>query len=48
MKIDEGEASGAHFYSPEEVDRIVASQRITPWLRDGWKLARDKLLRQTS
>ncbi len=40
LKIDEREASEAHFYSPGEVDKIVASQRTTPWLRDGWKLAR--------
>jgi len=46
LKIDEGEASGAHFYSLGEVDEIVASQKTTPWLRDGWKLARNKVLRQ--
>lgn len=43
VKIAETEASGASFYSHEEVDRIVASQRTTPWLRNGWKLARDKI-----
>lgn len=45
LKIDEREASEAHFYSPEEVDGIVASQKTTPWLRDGWKLARVEILR---
>ncbi len=45
LKIDESEASGAYFYTPEEVDRILASQRNTPWLRDGWKLARDRVSR---
>ena len=43
LKVDENEASGASFYTREEVDNIVTSQRTTPWLRDGWKLARDKL-----
>ena len=43
LKVDENEASGASFYSREEADNVVASQKTTPWLRDGWKLARDKL-----
>ncbi len=42
VKIDENEASGGYFYSPEEVDRIVASQRTTPWLKNGWRLVRNK------
>ena len=44
VEIDESEASGAFFYPPEEVDRIVASQRTTPWLRNGWIMARNKIL----
>jgi isopentenyl-diphosphate delta-isomerase len=43
VRIDEKEASGAAYYEPEEVDRIVAVQRTTPWLRAGWKLARDQI-----
>ncbi len=41
VKIERTEAIGAVFYSKQEVDRIVASGKITPWLRDGWKIARD-------
>ncbi len=42
VKIDENEVSGAYFYSTEEVDRICASQRTTPWLKIGWRLVRNK------
>ncbi len=42
--IDQTEATGANFYSRNEVDRIVALEEVTPWLRDGWKLARDRLV----
>jgi len=41
VTIDEAEAIDARFYSKEEVDRIVASGNVTPWLRDGWLLFRD-------
>jgi len=40
IKIDPSEASNAAFYSKEEIDRIIASANVTPWLRDGWPLAR--------
>lgn len=40
-RISEEESSGAEFYTKEEVDRIVALASA-PWLRDGWKLAREK------
>lgn len=43
VRIDEKEASGANFYSKDEIDKMVAQGRVTPWLRDGWKLARDKI-----
>jgi isopentenyldiphosphate isomerase len=38
IRIDKEEATGADFYSKEEVDEIVASKKVTPWLRDGWKV----------
>ena len=43
VAVDRTEAASAHFYSRDEVDEIVALKRVTPWLRDGWKLARDKI-----
>lgn len=43
VTIDRAEAIDARFYAKEEVDRIVASEKVTPWLRDGWLLARDKI-----
>ena len=44
LEVDENEVSRASFYTREEVDNIVASQRITPWLRDGWKLKTQTLV----
>ena len=41
LRIDLSEASDAVFRSKQEVERIVASEKITPWLRDGWKIVRD-------
>ena len=41
VKIDLSEASEAVFCSKQEVERIVASKSVTPWLRDGWKMVRD-------
>jgi hypothetical protein len=41
VKIDRAEAIGAGFYSKREIDRIVTTEKITPWLRDGWKIARE-------
>ena len=38
IKIDRSEASDAAFYSKKEVDRIVVSESVTPWLRHGWKI----------
>jgi len=37
VKIDHSEAEDAIFCSTGEVERIVACESITPWLRDGWK-----------
>jgi NADH pyrophosphatase NudC (nudix superfamily) len=41
--LDLSEATTAEFYTTGEIDGIVESAKIAPWLRDGWKLARDKL-----
>ncbi len=41
VTLDLEEATDAQFYSKHEVEDIVASGKVTPWLRDGWKLARD-------
>jgi len=41
VNLDRSEASDAVFCSKREVNRIVASERVTPWLRDGWKKVRD-------
>jgi isopentenyl-diphosphate Delta-isomerase len=37
------ESVGSEFLTKTEVDAIVRSRRVTPWLRDGWPLARDQL-----
>jgi isopentenyl-diphosphate delta-isomerase type 1 len=42
IRILETEATSASFYTREEVDRIIATGKVTPWLRDGWLLARGR------
>jgi len=37
VKIDRSESTEAVFCSKKEVDKIVTSERVTPWLREGWK-----------
>jgi len=44
VRIDRGESREAVFYSIRDVDRIVASEKVTPWLREGWRLVRDHIL----
>ncbi len=41
--IDRSESAEADWYSIADVDRIVGSERVTPWLRNGWRLARNKI-----
>jgi len=41
VTIERNEASDATFCSKLEVERIVASGKVTPWLRDGWRIVRD-------
>ena len=36
--IDPQEFSNQKFYSLSEVEKIIQTGKITPWLRDGWKL----------
>ncbi len=41
--IDHTESIGAEFYPADGVDRIVALKHVTPWLKIGWKLVREKI-----
>ena len=36
--IDHKEFSEGKFYSMNEAEKIIRSEKITPWLRDGWKM----------
>ncbi len=39
IRIDRSESSGASFHTMDEVDRIIASEVIAPWLARGWEVA---------
>ena len=43
IRIDEAESSGFDFLTKADVDRLVALGNVTPWLRDGWSLARGEI-----
>lgn len=43
IEIDQTESIGAGFYSANDVDRLISSEHVTPWLRIGWKLFREKI-----
>ena len=43
IRLDPTEATGYEFLTKPEVDRVLRDRRVTPWLRDGWPLARDHL-----
>jgi isopentenyldiphosphate isomerase len=43
IRVDPEESSGYEFLAKAEIDGIVREKRVTPWLRDGWPLARDHL-----
>ncbi len=43
VMIDNGEASGAYFCSRDEVDGMVYRNKVTPWLREGWKIVRNRI-----
>ena len=36
--IDPKEFSSQKFYSIGEVEKIIQNKKVTPWLRDGWKI----------
>jgi isopentenyl-diphosphate Delta-isomerase len=41
IRIDPAESAGASFHTREEVNVIVASEKVAPWLRKGWKILAD-------
>ncbi len=43
VMIDRSESSGASFHTMDEVNRIIASEVIAPWLAGGWELASKKM-----
>ena len=43
VALDRKESTRADFHSRSEVDKIVSAGRMTPWLREGWKLVRNRL-----
>lgn len=40
VRLDRAESIEPHWHSTADVDRIVESQKVTPWLRDGWRLVK--------
>lgn len=46
VRVDPAESEGFEFLALADVDALLASSRPTPWLRDGWPLAR-KILDKT-
>jgi isopentenyl-diphosphate delta-isomerase len=36
--IDSKEFSGGGFYSINKAEQIIQNEKITPWLREGWKI----------
>lgn len=43
IKPDPSESTGFEFRTKAEVDEIIRGGKVTPWLRDGWPLARDRI-----
>ncbi|MDG6902049.1 MAG: NUDIX domain-containing protein [Nitrososphaerota archaeon] len=43
VRVDPAESEGFEFLSVSEVDALVTSSRPTPWLRDGWPVAKKAL-----
>jgi len=41
--LDPTESAGYEFRSRSEVDQLLRTGSVTPWLRDGWPIARDRL-----
>lgn len=40
--LDPTESAAANYISTDEVDKIVSSGRVTPWLKEGWKLMKNR------
>lgn len=40
--LDLKELATANYLAVADVDKIVSSRRVTPWLREGWKLMKGK------
>ena len=40
---DVKEALYGEFHTHDEIDEIVRNNRITPWLRDGWRMIRNSI-----
>ena len=43
VRIDSSESSGASFHAADEVERIIGSEVIAPWLARGWKLTTKRM-----
>jgi isopentenyldiphosphate isomerase len=40
VRVDPAESAGFELVGRDGVDRLISSGMVTPWLRDGWRLAR--------
>lgn len=43
VRIDRTESIGGEFLSKDRVEALVRGERVTPWLRGGWALVRERL-----
>ena len=43
VRVDQTESAGYEFLTRSEIDKIAREQRVTPWLREGWPQARNRL-----
>jgi len=43
IELDPSEATGCEILMVTAVDAIVREGRVTPWLRDGWPIARNRI-----
>lgn len=43
VRLDSSESDRADFLSRQEIDRIINLGNVTPWLRDAWRLTRDRV-----
>lgn len=40
--LDPMESTASNYHSPVDIDKIVSSGHVTPWLKEGWKLMKNK------